>query len=656
MTNHLLEAALEYARQGWAVFPCNASKEPLVPNGVMDATTNVATLEQWWAKWPRANIGFNVGEAEMMVLDLDPGHDKVALSAFVGGLPDTPLRARTPRGGEHLYYDLMPGEVVSPSASKLGEHVDVRSFHSYVLLPPSRTADGDYTWESKGEPTYRTDEMVRLSNSHREKSGDRDNWIIEPDLPENVADAIAWLKAEAKIAVEGVNGDHMAYATAAHLHSFGISQERAFELMWEHWNPRCTPPWGPDEVEHVETKIANAYENYCTSPPGNITKAYRAAKDAQLFRPVARLAIPEGAPGREVIRGRFRFVDRAALKYIPKPKWLIEGVLMTDTYAMLVAEQSSFKTFAAIDMGLSIATGGTCIDPVWQANEGGNVLMAVGEGRGGLEQRVHAWEAKHNLGNQVPNFILQDPVPNVLEEWDDFFGGALEMCPSGYKFVIIDTVGRAMAGANENSQETASRFTVLVDTIRRHLGATVLAIHHSGHGDKARAKGSMEFLGAPDTILTLARPSLGSLGATMTMVKQKDAPEWEKPKQLSFEEMVLPDGGKSLSSTPHIRTDVIEAGTKAIQESHRKRKNVGQPTDDAVRLVYDTAVIDELAKNKSASLSQATLAAVLAKRDEIQIGYDAIVKQLAEMKHQSQYYTGQAYDPRRKVWRYFEPS
>ncbi len=192
----MLDAALAYAKEGWPIFPARADKTPLTPAGVLDATTDERRITEWWTKHPDANIALDVGGAGMMVLDLDPGHDMKELEDAIGPLPETALRARTPRGGEHLYFALDEGEAVSPSASNLAPHVDVRSFHSYVLLAPSRTGDGSYTWQSHGKPAHRTDRMVEVANSARRKHADRDRWLIAPDLPENVERATQWLKSD----------------------------------------------------------------------------------------------------------------------------------------------------------------------------------------------------------------------------------------------------------------------------------------------------------------------------------------------------------------------------------------------------------------------------------------------------------------------------
>ena len=166
----MITAALAYAEErGWPIFPAKIDKTPWTRQGVLDATTDARQIEGWWKRWPDANVALDVGGAGMVVLDLDPGHDLRELEDAVGSLPDTLLRARTPRGGTHLYYALAEGEVVAASASKLAPHVDVRSFHSYVLLPPSRTKDGTYTWESQGKPAHRTDEMGKVRGGNRPK-------------------------------------------------------------------------------------------------------------------------------------------------------------------------------------------------------------------------------------------------------------------------------------------------------------------------------------------------------------------------------------------------------------------------------------------------------------------------------------------------------
>ena len=636
----MIEAALAYASErGWPVFPCNAIKEPYTKNGVLDATTDPEKIKHWWRTWPKANIGFAVGEAGLMVLDLDPGADPAALSGAVGGLPSTLLRARTPRGGQHLFYELAEGERVAPSVGKVAPHVDVRSFHSYVLLAPSRTADGAYDWESNGKPAYRTDEMVRVASVAREKSQDRDTWLIEPDLPENVSLAVEWLKRGAKVAVQGHGGDHMAYATAAHLKSFGISQELALDLIWEHWNPRCNPPWGAEEIDHLEAKVRNGY-SYNTSPPGNITPAYRVAKGRELFKPIN----VDVGEGREMTAGRFRFVDRDGMEAIRAPAWLIPDFLPAGAYAQLVGAPGSFKTFIALDIALSIATG---VNFPWGGNwpaigGSGNVLFCVGEGRPELKRRVQAWEKRWWGGKKAQGIYMSDPVPLIAEDLDPFLDGALAMSEDGYKLVVIDTVGRAMQGVNENAQEHASAFTRMVEKIQRSLGATVLALHHTGH-DSNRARGSSVFHADPDTVVTLERPGKEMM-VELHMSKQKDATEWSRPKQISLEKVELGKGGDSLVAAP-CKTPVRVESKLAAEASN----------DAATILVLDTAVAQTLASNRIKAWTTKELAQVIAMRDDVEVSSKTLEnRQLIALRENSTTRANRFYDAATKRWKWKE--
>lgn len=72
MSRTLPEAALHYAARGWALFPCHEpgdggcscrrpdcaspTKHPRTPRGLHDATTDPATIDRRWRRWPTANI------------------------------------------------------------------------------------------------------------------------------------------------------------------------------------------------------------------------------------------------------------------------------------------------------------------------------------------------------------------------------------------------------------------------------------------------------------------------------------------------------------------------------------------------------------------------------------------------------------------------
>jgi hypothetical protein len=167
--------AVQYANSGWAVFPLRG-KYPMLTcpinaeykrqgltercpggcgndgHGVLDATTDMATIARWWTAYPESNIGGRVPEG-LVVIDTDPRHggedNLQLLAADHGGLLET-LTAFSGRGdgGRHRYFRHPGGEV---SGSRLPEGVDVKTSSAYVVLPPSIHPDSGqpYRWEDE---------------------------------------------------------------------------------------------------------------------------------------------------------------------------------------------------------------------------------------------------------------------------------------------------------------------------------------------------------------------------------------------------------------------------------------------------------------------------------------------------------------------------
>lgn len=83
--------ALAYAEKGWAILPlfppnpdgtctcknlsCHSpGKHPLselVPNGQHGASSDLSTIQQWYALWPDANIGIALAPSELVVVAPD---------------------------------------------------------------------------------------------------------------------------------------------------------------------------------------------------------------------------------------------------------------------------------------------------------------------------------------------------------------------------------------------------------------------------------------------------------------------------------------------------------------------------------------------------------------------------------------------------------
>lgn len=628
------EAALAYARKGWPIFPCRADKSPLVGTGFYAATTSPDQIEAWWTEFPDANIGFSPGEVGLVAVDLDPGHDP----AFAESLPETQLVQATPRGGKHLFYTLAAGEYCKSPQGKISPHVDVRSSGAYVLLAPSTTDHGAYRWERDGNPGYRPDELLRMANAAREKNRERDIWIIEPDLPENIERAADWLQSVAAPAVEGRGGDGMTVGAAAMLRSLGVSEARALDLMMEYYNPRCEPPW---DDEGMALKVRNGYA-FANGQPGELTAAFREAEVRALFKPVEKPPIVPGVNE----RGRFRAVDRDGMGLINPPSWLIHDCIPEGGYAILFGPPGGLKTFVALDMALSVATGATFPwAGLWgRVTKAGPVLFLAGEGRSNIVKRVEAWEHKHWGGERVENFVMIDPVPRVTETPESFKAFvelALHMSPGGYSLAVIDTVGRAMAGVNENAQEHASKLSLMVAALQKELQCAVLALHHTGHGNGDRTKGSIVFEADADTLIRVDREEKSNL-FSLVMTKQKDAPEWRDPRVGYAYEVTLPNGYTSLA---------VGAPTEEVLEAAKPAINAAQDKESVLEIVA-TATEKVLKSVIGRAWTQKALAEAVAMDPAVDIASGALANRwLVTLREKSDGPAANWYDPVTSRWR-----
>ena len=154
----MMEYALQYAAQGWAVLPVKTnSKGPvgeLVAHGVKDATTDPDKIRAWWTKRPDANIGVACGEPSgIVVLDLDARSGGIeffeAMTDQNGPLPEGVIESQTGGGGFHYVFKYN-GErkcVIAPGC-------EVISTGGYIVVPPSihPTTGNPYEWELSSSP------------------------------------------------------------------------------------------------------------------------------------------------------------------------------------------------------------------------------------------------------------------------------------------------------------------------------------------------------------------------------------------------------------------------------------------------------------------------------------------------------------------------
>lgn len=222
------------------------------------------------------------------------------------------------------------------------------------------------------------------------------------------------------------------------------------------------------------------------------------------------------------------------------PDFLIDHLLETDAMAVLFGDPASGKSFIALDIAACVATGcdfhGHCVKT-------GPVFYIAGEGHNGLRRRLEAWEELRGRPLSDCAFHVSRRSAQFLDrECAAMVRLAVEGLARDHgapRLIVIDTLARNFGPGDENSTADMTRFVAALDTLRSdYPESSVLIVHHSGHGDKDRGRGSSVLWGGVDTEYKVAKS-----GDTITLSshKMKDAPP---PRPMTFN---LVEAGQSVA-------------------------------------------------------------------------------------------------------------
>ena len=208
------------------------------------------------------------------------------------------------------------------------------------------------------------------------------------------------------------------------------------------------------------------------------------------------------------------------------PEYLIDDVIEEKSLIGLIGPSGSGKTFVALDIALSLATGK---DYHGFGASKGLVIMSAGEGHLGMPRRAEAW-CKHNGSNlRAASFAITDRAVDLFNEapLNAFCKEVEEIAKTrgNPKLIIIDTVARHMAGKDENNAKEMGELVQTADKLKHDYQCAVMLVHHTGHNNQDRARGSTAFKGALDTEI-LVKP-LGDNDIIVSCEKQKDGPQFD---------------------------------------------------------------------------------------------------------------------------------
>ena len=208
--------------------------------------------------------------------------------------------------------------------------------------------------------------------------------------------------------------------------------------------------------------------------------------------------------------------------------WIVEGII-PEGLCQIFGASGVGKSFVAISIGMSVAAGVPWLGHVIPG--AGDVLLVCGEGKANIKKRMMAWYARYgqSISSPIPFYVSKTSVSFPEPASIAKVKHSIESKGIKPKLIIIDTFSRNFVG-NENETRDMAEFIRAIDDLKDCYGASVLIVHHTGHGEKERARGSGVLKNATDAEYLVEKAKAGQMIFRCT--KMKDAPE---PEDKTFE-------------------------------------------------------------------------------------------------------------------------
>lgn len=313
------------------IFPVlNNSKKPAISGWNHHATDDPHQITQWQKDFPGCNWGVSCGQSGLVVVDVDKGGESSLFQLELQyDLPPT-YTVTTPSGGKHLYY-----RGTTRNRVRMLPGIDIRSAGGYVLKAGSTLMGVPYQNGCPHPIAPAPEWLIEMIGKPKEN----DHQATPIDSVDNLVDArrAAAYLASTEPAIEGEGGNHKTFSTACAVRDLGISAELCRELMQEHFNPRCQPPWGEVELTQL---VNNAYK-YADNPLG-----------------INSITNPDHGFQDETPEGLFKPVSDFGLSYPPR-EWIAEQWIPrgSNSMTLFTGEGGTGKSLAALQLGVAVATG-----------------------------------------------------------------------------------------------------------------------------------------------------------------------------------------------------------------------------------------------------------------------------------------------------------
>lgn len=576
----ILDHALAWAARGFRIFPILPGNKvpPKDMQWKSEATTDPEKIRAWWAFEPNYNYAVAGGDG-LMIVDIDANKNGYA-SLMEVDVPST-LAVKTPGGGMHLY---LKSPDVATSVERIAPGIDIRAVGGYVVGPGSYFSDPGNAKGYTGSYEIVTDvamaeaptELVLKAGEPRTK---QQGGALSEDNEGDIAYATHYLQKDAPVAISGQGGNDTSYKVAAFLADLGLSEGTIADLLLEHWNERCLPPWTADEVKRFATNASS----YAQNRVGTKSLTQQALDGGS----AADILPPDPAP---TSVGKFANIfsqgKLTPLEDIPPRQWVMHRLLLRNEVTVAAGPGGVGKS------GLSLAVAahgavGRDFETFKVVKPFKSIIYNAEDSRHEMEARLYATCASYNLPvdevaaairlwpGQEMRFRLfsKDHKPCVA----DVVEFAREAVAFGADMIALDPLV-SLHYEKEEDNVAMGEVMECAHILVRRARCAGLILHHTPKG--TRAVGSAEAVRGAGNIVNAVRiattiyaadeadAALYGLGKDYRAkyirvddAKQNNAAMHTKPLWLEKVNFPMPNGDSSYSLR------VVEHGTTAKGEA-----------------------------------------------------------------------------------------
>lgn len=496
-TKTKLQWALEMAARGFRVFPLVAGgKEPaLKGDWKKHATTDAATLRDWWAENPAYNYAMAMGDG-WLGFDVDVKDGKPGFASCQAlGVKLVGMVTKTPSGGMHCVFTAKTD--TRNSQGRLGEGLDTRSAGGYLVGPGSVIGGVAYELIRDDPPQPAPPVIVQKLVKPAEKA----DYVVdyEADRPEAIEKAVTYLSKYAPAAVEGAGSDNLTFKVAGNVKDMGVSEANVHALMVEHYLPRGTWHFPPDAVaDWIGAKVASAFRNG-QNPPGSATPAADFAGLVPVEAPPAKPRPPSRW---------YRHGDG----FNRNQSWLFYEMLPTEGVCLLSAPPQAGKTFLMLELARCGATGKAFFQT--EPDEPfGTIFVFTGSEGSGLAARMEALEEAGKLpisATEAHELSERGAIDALVEDLRQEMAKIAIDFEVPVKVVVFETLAASGLMRDENDAVEASRAMRTLGEIGKALGVLVITSHHPDKNGKG-PRGSGALPGAADNVIEIDRQGAESV-------------------------------------------------------------------------------------------------------------------------------------------------